>query len=165
MQVVIVGGTSQKTDNKLKEDLSEAGIIIFHEFYKDISEFYRASDLYVFPVLTNIGGPPISYNEIGTIDLPLSILEAMACNLPVLTHPFDALKRLFSPDNGLFYCNSDDKLINTLKSINTITNCKTRQKILPYDWTKVIERLENIYHELIDSDRSILNPFPLNHIQ
>jgi glycosyltransferase involved in cell wall biosynthesis len=88
-QVVVVGSTSTSTvaykDENLKRTLLAAGVIVRDDYLERIEEVYQSADLYVFPVV----------RDIGCIALPLSVLEARACSLPVLTTDFGGLRELF----------------------------------------------------------------------
>ncbi len=154
-QVVVVGGTGEKTDEFLKNTLKRAGIIVIHEFIKNISEIYRASDLYLFPISDAKEQLPESYNEIGAIDLPLSVLEAMACNLPVVTTPFGALPRLFKQGNGFEYAQSENDMIQKVKALINISNVNTRDKVRPYDLLTIINNLQLQYAELINNGNHV----------
>ena len=61
----------------------------------NIEEVYALSDCYVFPT------PPM--NKINSIEIPLSVLEAMACNLSVITTKFGALPKVFEEGDGLIF--------------------------------------------------------------
>jgi glycosyltransferase involved in cell wall biosynthesis len=97
-QVVIVGSSSTPADAPkevpLKEKLERAGILILDGFIPDIQEIYQLSDLYVFPVAFTAG----------SIGLPLSILEARACGIPVLTTEYGSVKTFLGDDKrGIRY--------------------------------------------------------------
>ena len=147
-QVVIVGGTTQKSNEKLKYRLENAGIMVFHRYFDDVSIVYKAADMYVFPIRDTDDDMPDAYNQVGAIDLPLSVLEAMACNMPVITTRFGALPRLFEPGNGFFYSKDDDETIHLIKSIPNILDCNTRKKVLPYHWENIVARIESEYQRL-----------------
>lgn len=149
VQVVIVGGTAQKSNDALKTDLQESGIRICHEYYEDISKFYKIADLYVFPIKDTGNTLPDTYNQVGAIDLPLSVFEAMACNLPVITTTFGALQRLFQPGDGLHYAEDEADIIGQVKSFSFKNVCNTREKVLPYDWEKIVVRIESEYQDVI----------------
>jgi len=149
IQVVIVGGTTDEADEKLKKELAKTGIKVFHRYFEDISRVYKMSDLYVFPVKDSGYKLPISYNQVGAIDLPLSVMEAMACNLLVITTPFGALSRLFRSGEGLFYCDTEEEIIHLIQHLSYKDEIATRDKVLPYDWRKMVKRLEKIYQEIV----------------
>jgi len=115
-QVLIVSSSSTSSvsyeDDRLKRALKSAGIIIIDGFLEEIEEVYRLSDLYVFPVV----------RETGCISWPLSVLEAMASGLPVLTSDFGGLKELFKqPGRGLRY-ESPTRFLEAVKEIQQNRN-------------------------------------------
>lgn len=159
IQVVIAGGTHEPADIALKEKLIRAGIRVVHEYMPDISMLYKAADLYLFPIMDK----PVDkgekqgtdYNSIGAIDLPLSVFEAMACDLPVLTTPFGALPRLFNQDpldprsRGFVYADTDTDLLGKIWPMLDSGRSGTRAKVSPFAWPKVINYLEQHYQGLV----------------
>ena len=104
-QVVIIGSSSTPDDalgtDSLKQKLINSGLIIIEGFIENIQEIYHLSDLYIFPVIDNCG----------SIGMPLSILEARTCGIPVLTTDYGSIKKFLQDDNnGIFY--SDPQLFN-----------------------------------------------------
>lgn len=148
-QVVVVGGTSEKLDVELKSDLEVSGVIVLHQYFDDISHIYNAADLYVFPIPDTGNELPDSYNQIGAIDLPLSILEAMACNLPIITTRFGALPRLFDTGDGFHYVDDDEDLLKKIREVSLERGAKTREMILPYDWGELVSRLDTLYKSIL----------------
>jgi len=146
VQVLAVGSTHEKTDKKLKSDLQRSGVKVYEGFFPDIEKFYKMADLYVFPVVDDVNNQFIRYNQIGAIDLPLSVMEAMACNLPVITTRFGALPRIFEADEGLTFCNSKAEIVDAVNQIKG--ECNTRNKVLPYDWENIIKDIKKIYEKL-----------------
>jgi glycosyltransferase involved in cell wall biosynthesis len=94
-QVIFVSSSSTPKDaigpNDLKKELENAGIIVMNRYIPDIEVIYQLSDCYVFPVK----------KESSAISLPLSVLEARACGLPVLTTDFGSIRTFLDDDNGM----------------------------------------------------------------
>ena len=114
-QVVVVGSSSTPIDapkeRELKKRLIDCGIKIIDKYIENIEELYQLSDLYVFPVIF----------EGGCIGVPLSILEARACGIPVLATAFGGLKEVFeSVDEGIYYsdCNNFPQKLIAIRKIN-----------------------------------------------
>lgn len=108
IQVVIVDSTSTKTERSLKDKLVKAGVRVIDGFVQDISKIYKMSDIYVFPVLKNYAA----------IDMPLSVLEAMACNLSVITTRFGGLVDYFKEDSWFRYFDTTEELIEIIRGMD-----------------------------------------------
>ncbi|MCK9421311.1 MAG: glycosyltransferase [Bacteroidales bacterium] len=110
-QVVIIGSSSTPIDAPkeihLKEKLEQRGIIILDGYIPKIEEIYQLSDLYVFPVTF----------EAGSIGLPLSILEARACGIPVLTTEYGSVMTFLGDDHQGIYYSTPDKFLKRTKEI------------------------------------------------
>ena len=133
VQVVVAGGTHEKADEDLKDKLIKNKIIVVHEYLKDISVLYKAADLYVFPINDNNAEMPENYNQIGAIVLPLSILEAMGCNLPVITTRFRALPRLFKQQKGFVFAKTKDQILDLIQAMPENVDAGTRNMVAPLD--------------------------------
>ncbi len=166
VQVVVVGGTVERSDEELKRKLQAAGVKVIHHYLNDISELYKAADLYVFPIQDMGDALPDAYNRIGSIDLPLSILEAMACNLPVISTPFGALPRLFKPVDGLEFAPTRQAMVARVHAAEWAAPPRTRRLVLPLDWQRIIGDLEDRYRMLVTaSDKDItVGPVPGNPV-
>lgn len=114
IQVVIVGSTTTETENSLKDALIEEGITIIDRFIPDISDIYKMSDIYVFPVFLNNAA----------IEMPLSVLEAMSCNLPVITTKFGELVDYFKEGSGFRYFNTIEELVDLIQASKNMDNSK-----------------------------------------
>lgn len=106
-QVILVASTSTPQDAALKKRLGEAGVVIFDRVLPRIEELYQLSDAYVFPVL----------DPAGAIEMPLSVFEAMACRIPVLTTPFGDLQDVLPPRSGVIFWRSVDELTRGLDAV------------------------------------------------
>jgi glycosyltransferase involved in cell wall biosynthesis len=143
-QVVIVAATSNPMDIEIINSLKNINILIFTQYFPNIEELYELSDCYVFPT------PP--ENQINAIETPLSVLEAMSCNLPVITTRYGVLPRMFIEGEGFIFINNEKELSNAVGYVkHNNLSIKNREKVLLYSWDNVIKELECIYKELLDN--------------
>lgn len=148
-QVLIVGAVSQGIQQDSLHQLEQAGCIVWTKYFNRVEEIYALSDCYVFPVLPK--KDMLGRNIASCIEIPLSVLEAMSCNLLVITTRFGALPRIFEGGNGLMFVNEEEDFFAAMEKIkNADITIKTRDKVLPHSWENIALRLEGIYEELIE---------------
>jgi glycosyltransferase involved in cell wall biosynthesis len=135
--VLIIGSTTTTIENDIYQELKESGCIIRVEHFRKIEEIYAMSDCYIFPTA----------DRFSCIETPLSVLEALSCNLPVITTKFGALPRIISEGDGLIFADEEKfpEVIEGIKYGNMDIN--TRQKVQPYSWKNAVARLKDIYNE------------------
>lgn len=130
-QVVIVGSTSppeeSPIDNELVEDLRQSGIKVIIRYIKNIEEIYQLSDCYVFPTTS----------QIGCIGIPLSILEAMSCNLPIITTKYEGLPYLFQEKDGFFYVDDPTEFEYKVNIAKKVVLSKTREMVKKCSWKNI----------------------------
>lgn len=133
-QVVVVGSTSMAYEEDVANELSNAGVKIFKEYNPHIEEMYQLADVYAFPVLRTDGA----------IEFPLSILEAMACGLPIITTPFGALKDNFETTTGFRYGETEEDFIKQIDALYGTKSPQNRDLVLTrYSWDNVFENILN----------------------
>lgn len=139
--ILIVGSTSTKIDKKLYNELVEKGCKIMIEYIPKIEEIYALSDCYIFPTM----------KEQASIEIPLSLLEAMACNLPIITTKFRGIKDIFKEGDGLFFIDKPEEIMNLLHKVKQLKprDIKNRERIINYSWDKLYPQLEKIYENLL----------------
>ncbi|MFA4640542.1 glycosyltransferase family 4 protein [Pyrococcus kukulkanii] len=127
-------------NKEIYHSLLKNNIKIITKYIPNIEEVYQLADIYIFPT-----------RKEGSIFMPLSVLEAMACNLPVITTPFDGLLTYFKEGNGIFYADSPENFLLFVKQLleNNI-DVKTRDFVIKYSWDNVITRLLNLYKNLLE---------------
>jgi glycosyltransferase involved in cell wall biosynthesis len=138
-QVIIIG--RMPVDRHLHQVLVESGCIVLTDYLQHIEEIYALSDCYVCPT------PPA--NKEAAIEMPLSVMEAMSCNLPVITTRFGALPRAFEDGEGLVFIGSEDDIIRELKTVKGSQETRTRDKVISYSWTNIADELDEIYVRLV----------------
>jgi glycosyltransferase involved in cell wall biosynthesis len=130
-KVVLVGSTSTRVDDELRMELNEKGVVIFNEFISEIEELYQMSDVYVFPV----------NNMQSAIEFPLSVLEAMACNLPVVTTPYGSLPDYFTETPCFKFFVTENELTAKIEEV-LIAGCDNRLAVSKkFSWDNIFEDL------------------------
>ncbi len=150
-QVIIIGALSVGIDYELVNRLKKIGCLVWLKYFENIYDIYAMADCYVFPVLNK--KDILGREKANSIEMPLSVLEAMSCNLPIITTKFGALSRAFKETNGLFFAERQEdffKILNTIKQTEMEIN--TRDLIQDYSWEKVIKKLEIIYEQILNGD-------------
>lgn len=145
IQVIFVCSRSFNLSTELMESLKESGCLVISEYLENVEVLYQLADCYVFPTLC----------AENSVELPLSIIEAMACNLPIITTPFGALPELFQEDDSLMFFDGTSPALsvsieNMRKGLMTVNN---RAKINDFDWGIASQKLEDIYQGLISGDK------------
>ncbi len=128
---LVVGSTSTTQEADLAAWLKGNGVRILDGYIERIEDLYRLADLYLFPVVEN--------NH--AVEMPLSVLEAMACNLPVVTTRFGALPECFDEGDGLYYADTDAEMLEKIGIASKADPPNTRPKMDDYTWESVAERL------------------------
>lgn len=130
-QVVVIGSTSYPEDKKLVQKLKKSGIIIISNYIENIEELYQSADCYLFPV----------FSESACIEIPLSVLEAMACNLPVVSTRFGGLSNLVSEQNGFFYAETEEEILSKICFAKKISAPGTQNLIKELSWQSVVQQI------------------------
>lgn len=140
IQFVIVGSSTNRPQSLIVEQLRNQGVKIITDFIPQIEKIYQASDAYIFP----------GDRTDSAIDIPLSVLEAMAVNLPVITTRFRGLPDMFEEKPWFKYVDSMDSMREAVKAVvfNKDMKPETRAMVGPYTWNKfaktIIETYKNI---------------------
>jgi glycosyltransferase involved in cell wall biosynthesis len=141
---VLACSTSTAQDQVLANELRAKGVRVLTEYIPRIADLYAAADAYLFPVPPDPRGP-------SSIDAPLSVLEAAACGLPVVTTRFGALPSLWPdagngerPDQDLFYYDDIGSLrraVACLQDGRTARQPGPRRLVEQFSWEKVAGQL------------------------
>jgi glycosyltransferase involved in cell wall biosynthesis len=138
-QVLLVGRPATKYEREVADVLGKAGVVVTQAYNPRIEEFYALSDCYIFPTT----------DAAGSIDIPLSVLEALACGLPVVSTRFGGLPRIFNEGDGFCYADVEEfpDRLKTLKSQGAAF--KTRELVFPYSWENIAENLVEVYEQML----------------
>jgi len=133
--LVVVGSTSRCVEKDLKGVLQKRGVTVIDSFLPAIEEIYQLADVYLFPVQSNDAA----------IEMPLSILEAMACNLPVVTTSFGGLTKYFTNVSGFYFADTLETFQNAVSKAIVSSDCKTRAAVEAFSWQNMAKILyENL---------------------
>jgi len=133
-RVLVVGSTSTEQDEALAAELRDRGIQVITGFVPQIASIYQMADAYVFPVVA----------EDSAIDVPLSVLEAMACALPVVATRYGGLPALLPDGPGLRYVDAQEQLPQALASVAPWPCSANRTLMEPWAWPRVAEKLVDL---------------------
>lgn len=131
-RLIVVGSTHTPQDPAVVRALEAGGCLVVKEFVPRIEHMYWAADAYLFP--TRHGR--------SSIGVPLSVLEALACGLPVVSTPFGALPRLFPDSPFLRFADSHRDLDRALDSLPPAPDAGARALVAAFSWETVATRLE-----------------------
>jgi len=122
-QMIVVGSSSTPKDSigpaSIKQELIDEGIVVLDGYIENIEEIYQLSDAYIFPVVA----------KTGSIGMPLSVMEARACGIPVITTDFGSLKHFLDDDNGnIYYAHPEDflRVVKQIERENQSIRLKTK---------------------------------------
>jgi len=115
VNVVLVASTATEPEVEVVTRLREAGVLIKRKFLPQVERWYQAADVYLFPV-TDLQG---------SIEIPLTVLEAMACGTPVATAPFGGLPSFFASTGSLRFAPSA-RLAETAKEMIDVDGLPNR---------------------------------------
>lgn len=134
--LVVSSVTEKEKDAKLRAELeNRPNTTIVDTYIENIQEIYQIADVYLFPV----------QEAENCIDLPLSVLEAAACNIPIVTTPYEELNAFIGKRGFRFIDSCEATVMNqAIKDMASIETVNTRDAVLDYDWQKSIQLLESI---------------------
>jgi len=141
MQVVIAGSVYMGVNRNLIDQLTEKGFVIFKGYLPEVDELYKLADCYVFPLEPG-----------NSLSMPLSILEAMACNLCVVTTRFKGLESAIQEGDGFKFIDTVDEIgLEVLKVLEMHPFPSTREKVVAYSWDMIASRLVGYYQECLET--------------
>lgn len=128
VQALLVGSTSTPQDEKLVQELEKAGVRVMRDYFQDIQEVYQLSDCYLFQVTS----------QQAAIEIPLSVLEAMACNLPVITTRYGGLNDFFTEADGFLFADSREEVLDKISLVKRGLTSRTRAMVEAFSWENIL---------------------------
>jgi O-antigen/teichoic acid export membrane protein/glycosyltransferase involved in cell wall biosynthesis len=123
---------------RLRRELVAGGVEVLDGYLPNVEELYRLADSYVFPTVASDSA----------VALPLSVLEALASDLPVVSTAFGALMERIGNVPGLELVESADQLTE-----RAVAACgmrvRTRHLVEPFGWDAITERLVGLVDDLV----------------
>jgi glycosyltransferase involved in cell wall biosynthesis len=123
---VLAASTTTAQDAALAAELCAAGVHLITRYVPRVAELYQLADVYLFPV-------PPNPDESSSIDWPLSVLEAVACDLPILTTRFGALLEVWEGRSGVLFYDDEASLRRGLVRLREHP-AHTRSLAEPFSW-------------------------------
>jgi glycosyltransferase involved in cell wall biosynthesis len=126
IQPVIKAG---EVDPSWAHRLRLAGIIIIDEYIEAVHELYQAADCYFFPVA----------DRTGAVEFPLSVIEACACNLPVVATRFGIIPDMLGEGDGLRYYDRITEIGERIALVRA-QPASTASGVANFSWEMVFRR-------------------------
>jgi glycosyltransferase involved in cell wall biosynthesis len=134
-QVLIVASPATRPEPGVREELERAGVLVWTHYLPGIEDVYRMADVYAFPVR----------DRTHCIEMPLSVMEAAAAGLPVVSTAFGALPRLYPQCESFRYYTHATELPQLVRALQAPAG-ELRQRTP--DWNDVGQTLISMYERL-----------------
>lgn len=131
---VLVASTyaSSSQDEELRKQIcARKNVTVLDTYLPNIEEVYQLSDAYLFPVVA-------VHN---CIDVPLSAMEAAACNVPVVATQYGELKELLDQEGFYKIESFEPEYLNQLLRFACQEKKEPRSSVLEYDWSLAVEKI------------------------
>lgn len=150
---VFANRVKNENDARKKEEvitkLKELGIlnkVVFTDTFADMPKVYNMSDIIIFPVA----------DMKGKFDVPLAVIEAMACEKPVVISNLPVLREFATPDNSVIIeTGNNSQMISEIVKLSQDKDlCQKIGKVSRkfteenFDITQVAKKYEKVYEEL-----------------
>lgn len=133
VQAVLVSSSSTEADAGARRALMEAGVRVVDQHLPNVEEYYRAANCYLFPVRSSLDA----------IELPLSVLEAAACDLPIVTTRFGGLPALLEGAGaGVAFVGAEEEIPRVVRAFSKDRpRPRLRDRLKGLTWDAMAERI------------------------
>lgn len=131
--LILSSVTKKERDEEIRSILNECENITLIDFYfEHIEEIYQLADEYIF----------LAQKSESCIDIPLSVMEAAACNIPIVCTEYGELKA-FRGEKGFYFLPFVEKkrLNYAIDRMLEVTDCNNREAVAIYDWDYAVAQL------------------------
>ncbi len=145
-----------KKKEEVKKKFEEAGALDRVAFIDDgsyvMEDIFNLCDISIFPARTMAG----------KFDIPLAVIEAMACGKPVIASNLERLKYFLDESNSILIDPGDREMLKEkilYLHDNPEARCELGEKGMKFarenfDIMKVVKEYEEVYNSLCHSDRA-----------
>jgi glycosyltransferase involved in cell wall biosynthesis len=113
------------------------GVRVLRSYIDNIADVYNLSDVYLFPVA----------DQFACVGVPLSIIEAAACNRPIVSVPFQGVDKVFEERDGFAWAHQPQEFVDQVEKCLQIEQVKTGRFVEQLAWDKLIAAaLEQVHH-------------------
>lgn len=140
MLPVVVGSTTVRPDCEVVRALRQAGVRVVHQYLENIEFFYQAADCYIFPTV----------DPRCCAQVPLSVLEALACGTPVVSTRFEGLP-IFLPAGfpGLTYLEERDSIPRVVERVLSSSVKPDPARLSEFSWDRIAAKLSAFYRSIL----------------
>lgn len=143
VKLLLIISLTNPSEEELVKTFNRPDVILWKEYFPNIEDIYAMVDVYIFPV----------FEPLNSIEIPLSVLEAMSCNIPVISSMYGALGRVLKEGDGLFFIQEPDKINEIVEKIREgLDNVDTRSKVSHLSWRQIAIEISAIYENLRDNN-------------
>jgi O-antigen/teichoic acid export membrane protein/glycosyltransferase involved in cell wall biosynthesis len=136
--VLVASGRRSVESEALKSELEQGGAVVLDGYQPRVEELYRLADCYVFPTVA----------PDHAVAMPLSVLEALASGVPVVSTRFGALEDLLGSAPGLQLVDDAAELIRCALDISHEAD-DAHALAKTFSWYAISDRLLGLLDELV----------------
>ena len=137
---VVVGSTTVCPDSEVVRALQQAGVRVVQGYQENIEYFYQTADCYLFPTV----------DPRSCVQVPLSVLEALACGTPVVSTRFEGMP-IFLPDGfpGLTYLDNYESIPQAVERVLASDTKPDPTRLSKFSWDRTAARLSEFYKKIL----------------
>ena len=104
--------------------------MVLREYLDQIADVYNLADLYIFPV----------QDPFACVGVPLSIIEAAACNRPVVAVPFQGVEQVFTAGAGFYWATTAREFAHQAEQCLELTQVNTSRYVEQMSWQQLVTK-------------------------